>query len=150
VISVDRAVGTSLSPDAVTFKIDRFVPRAAPGRLEPPLVRDKNGLSRLRTVTAQESRSYGHGQRRRSEVFDVACGDAAGGLVQAVPPPSPCKQNGVRQLAHPVKLRAGVPLQDGVARGELPQLPVRARQAIDLITGLPSATDLAGALAAQG
>jgi hypothetical protein len=29
-------------------------------------------------------------------------------------------------------------------------MPVRARQAIDLITGLPSADDLAGALAAQG
>jgi hypothetical protein len=63
VISADRAIGTSLSPDAVPLKIDRFGPRAARGTLEPPPVRDKNGLSRLRTVTAQESRSYGHGQR---------------------------------------------------------------------------------------
>jgi hypothetical protein len=32
----------------------------------------------------------------------------------------------------------------------LAQLPVRAREAIDLITDLPSAADLVGALAAQG
>jgi hypothetical protein len=32
----------------------------------------------------------------------------------------------------------------------LPRLPVRAREAIGLITDLPSAADLAGALAAQG
>jgi hypothetical protein len=75
VISADRAVGASLSPDPVPLKIDRFGPRAARGTLEPPPVRDKNGLRRLRTVTAQESRSYGHGQRQRSEFFDVACGD---------------------------------------------------------------------------
>jgi nitronate monooxygenase len=36
-----------------------------------------------------------------------------------------------------------------VARGELAQLPARAREAIDLITDLPSAADLVGALAAQ-
>jgi hypothetical protein len=55
VISADRAVGASLSSDAVRLKIDRFGPRAARGTLEPPPVRDKNGLRRLRTVTAQES-----------------------------------------------------------------------------------------------
>jgi hypothetical protein len=51
VIFADPAVGESLSPDAVPLKIDRFGPRAAWGTLEPPPVRDKNGLSRLRTVT---------------------------------------------------------------------------------------------------
>jgi hypothetical protein len=63
VIFADRAVGASLSPDAVPLKIDRFGPRAARGTLEPPPVRDKNGLRRLRTVTAQKSRSYGQGLR---------------------------------------------------------------------------------------
>jgi hypothetical protein len=51
VISADRAVGASLSTDAVPLKIDRFGPRAAWGMLESPPVRDKNGVSRLRTVT---------------------------------------------------------------------------------------------------
>ncbi|MCO5996079.1 NAD(P)H-dependent flavin oxidoreductase [Actinoallomurus rhizosphaericola] len=39
--------------------------------------------------------------------------------------------------------------QDGVARGDLPALPVWAGEAIDLINDLPSATDLVGTLAAQ-
>ncbi len=39
--------------------------------------------------------------------------------------------------------------QDGVARGDLPALPVWASEAIDLITDLPSAADLVAALAAQ-
>jgi nitronate monooxygenase len=39
--------------------------------------------------------------------------------------------------------------QDGVARGDLPPLPVWASQAIDLIDDLPSAADLVAALAAQ-
>jgi nitronate monooxygenase len=39
--------------------------------------------------------------------------------------------------------------QDGVARGELPPLPVWASEAIDLINDLPSAADLVGALAAR-
>jgi nitronate monooxygenase len=39
--------------------------------------------------------------------------------------------------------------QDGVARGELPPLPVWASEAIDLISDLPSAADLVGVLAAQ-
>jgi nitronate monooxygenase len=39
--------------------------------------------------------------------------------------------------------------QDGVARGELPPLPVWAGEGIDLISDLPSAADLVGALAAQ-
>jgi nitronate monooxygenase len=39
--------------------------------------------------------------------------------------------------------------QDGVARGELPALPVWASEAVDLITDLPSAADLVAALAAQ-
>jgi len=39
--------------------------------------------------------------------------------------------------------------QDGVARGDLPPLPVWASEAIDLINDLPSARDLVGALAAQ-
>ena len=39
--------------------------------------------------------------------------------------------------------------QDGVARGELPPLPVWASEAIDLISGLASAADLVSALAAQ-
>jgi nitronate monooxygenase len=39
--------------------------------------------------------------------------------------------------------------QDGIARGELPPLPVWASQAIDLISDLPSAADLVGALAVQ-
>ncbi|MEU7860124.1 nitronate monooxygenase [Nonomuraea sp. NPDC049141] len=39
--------------------------------------------------------------------------------------------------------------QDGVARGELPALPMWAGEAIDLINDLPSAADLVGALAAQ-
>jgi nitronate monooxygenase len=38
---------------------------------------------------------------------------------------------------------------DGVARGELPPLPVWASEAIDLISDLPSAADLVGVLAAQ-
>lgn len=63
VISADRTVEASLSSEAVPLKIDRSGPRAAQGTLEPPPVRDKNGLRRLRTVTAQESRSYGQGQR---------------------------------------------------------------------------------------
>src|SRR6266511_844948 len=39
--------------------------------------------------------------------------------------------------------------QDGVARGDLPPLPVWASEAVDLINDLPSAADLVGALAAQ-
>jgi nitronate monooxygenase len=39
--------------------------------------------------------------------------------------------------------------QDGVARGDLPPLPVWASEAIDLINDLPSAAGLVGALAAQ-
>jgi nitronate monooxygenase len=39
--------------------------------------------------------------------------------------------------------------QDGVARGELPPLPVWASEAIDLINDLPSAGELVAALAAQ-
>jgi nitronate monooxygenase len=39
--------------------------------------------------------------------------------------------------------------QDGVARGDLPPVPVWASEAIDLINDLPSAADLVGALAAQ-
>jgi nitronate monooxygenase len=39
--------------------------------------------------------------------------------------------------------------QRGVARGELPPLPVWASEAVDLITGLMPAADLVGALAAQ-
>ncbi|HTT54814.1 MAG TPA: nitronate monooxygenase [Streptosporangiaceae bacterium] len=39
--------------------------------------------------------------------------------------------------------------RDGVARGELPPLPVWAGENIDLITDLPPATALVGALAAQ-
>ncbi|MGP3965321.1 NAD(P)H-dependent flavin oxidoreductase [Nonomuraea sp. 3N208] len=38
---------------------------------------------------------------------------------------------------------------DGVARGDLPPLPVWAGEAVDLINDLPSAADLVGALAAQ-
>ena len=39
--------------------------------------------------------------------------------------------------------------RDGVARGDLPPLPVWASEAIDLINDLPSAADLVGVLAAQ-
>lgn len=39
--------------------------------------------------------------------------------------------------------------QDGVARGEIPALPMWAGEAIDLINDLPSAADLVGAIAAQ-
>ncbi|WP_369987192.1 NAD(P)H-dependent flavin oxidoreductase [Streptosporangium sp. 'caverna'] len=39
--------------------------------------------------------------------------------------------------------------QDGVARGEIPALPVWAGEAVDLINDRPSAADLVGALAAQ-
>jgi nitronate monooxygenase len=39
--------------------------------------------------------------------------------------------------------------QDGVARGELPPLPVWASEAVDLINDLPPAADLVGAIAAQ-
>lgn len=39
--------------------------------------------------------------------------------------------------------------QDGVARGDLPPVPVWASEAIDLINDLPPAADLVGALAAQ-
>lgn len=39
--------------------------------------------------------------------------------------------------------------RDGIARGDLPPLPVWASQAIDLIGDLPSAADLVAALAAQ-
>src|ERR1022692_1330853 len=39
--------------------------------------------------------------------------------------------------------------QDGVARGDLPPIPVWASEAIDLINDLPPAADLVGALAAQ-
>jgi nitronate monooxygenase len=45
--------------------------------------------------------------------------------------------------------RARQAYQDGVARGELPPLPVWASEAIDLIDDLPSAADLVAALAAQ-
>jgi nitronate monooxygenase len=38
---------------------------------------------------------------------------------------------------------------DGMARGDIPPLPVWAGEAVDLINDLPSATDLVGALAAQ-
>lgn len=44
---------------------------------------------------------------------------------------------------------AGQAYQDGVARGDLPQLPVWASEAIDLIDDLPPAADLVGVLAAQ-
>ena len=39
--------------------------------------------------------------------------------------------------------------QDAVSRGEVPPLPVWAGEAIDLISDLPSAADLVGAIAAQ-
>jgi nitronate monooxygenase len=39
--------------------------------------------------------------------------------------------------------------QDGVARGDLAPLPVWASEAVDLITDVPSAAGLVGALAAQ-
>jgi nitronate monooxygenase len=39
--------------------------------------------------------------------------------------------------------------QDGVARGDLPPLPVWASEAIDLINDLSSAVDLVGTLASQ-
>ena len=39
--------------------------------------------------------------------------------------------------------------RDGVARGDLPPLPVWASEAVDLINDLPSAADLVGTLAAQ-
>jgi nitronate monooxygenase len=39
--------------------------------------------------------------------------------------------------------------QDGVAHGDLPPLPVWAGEAVDLISDVPSAADLVGALAAQ-
>jgi hypothetical protein len=67
VIFADRAVGASLSSDAIPLKIDRFGPRAAWGTLESPPVRDKNGLSRLRTVTMKiPEKPNGRGARLRS------------------------------------------------------------------------------------
>ena len=47
VIFADRAVGASLSSDAVPLKIDWFRPRAAWGTLEPPPVRDNNRRRRV-------------------------------------------------------------------------------------------------------
>ncbi|WP_345572673.1 nitronate monooxygenase [Nonomuraea rosea] len=45
--------------------------------------------------------------------------------------------------------RAKQDYQEGVARGEIPALPVWAGEAVDLINDLPSAADLVGTIAAQ-
>ena len=86
----------------------------------------------------------------RSTVLDIARGSRW-----------PSKYSG-RTLGHPfldqwrgreAELAADADAQrayrDGVARGDLPPLPVWASEAIDLISDLPSAADLAGVLAAQ-
>ncbi|WP_331767678.1 nitronate monooxygenase [Embleya sp. NBC_00896] len=93
----------------------------------------------------------GHGQdTERSTVLDIARGSRW---------PS---QYPARTLGHPYVDRwrgreaelAADPqalqdYQDDVARGAVPPLPVWAGEAVDLITDLPSAADLVGALAAQ-
>jgi nitronate monooxygenase len=86
----------------------------------------------------------------RSAVLDIARGS-----------PWPSKYPG-RSLGHPFLERwrgredelaaddaAKQAYRDGVARGELPPVPVWASEAIDLITGLVPAADLVAALAAQ-
>ncbi|MFC4588384.1 NAD(P)H-dependent flavin oxidoreductase [Sphaerisporangium corydalis] len=86
----------------------------------------------------------------RSNVLDIARGS-----------PWPAKYT-ARTLGHPFLDRwrgreaeladdaqAKQAYQDGVARGELPALPVWAGEAVDLINDLPSAADLVGTLAAQ-
>ncbi|MGP8001048.1 MAG: NAD(P)H-dependent flavin oxidoreductase [Streptosporangiaceae bacterium] len=93
----------------------------------------------------------GHGEdTERSTILDVARGSRW-----------PAKYPG-RTLAHPfldewrgreAELAADPgarqAYRDGVAGGDLPPLPVWAGENIDLITDLPPATDLVGALAAQ-
>ncbi|HEY6277648.1 MAG TPA: nitronate monooxygenase [Streptosporangiaceae bacterium] len=86
----------------------------------------------------------------RSRVLDIARGSSW-----------PARYSG-RSLGHPFLERwrgredelaadadAQRAYQEGVARGELPPLPVWASEAIDLITGLSPAADLVGTLAAE-
>jgi nitronate monooxygenase len=86
----------------------------------------------------------------RSRVLDIARGSAWP------------VQYPARTLAHPfldqwrgreaelaADAGAGQAYRDGVARGELPPLPVWASEAVDLITDLPSAAGLVSSLAAQ-
>lgn len=86
----------------------------------------------------------------RSSVLDIARGS-----------PWPSKYTG-RTLGHPfleqwrgredelaADPQARQAYQDGVARGDLPPLPVWAGEAIDLINDLPSAADLVAALGEQ-
>jgi len=93
----------------------------------------------------------GRGQdTERSSVLDIAMGNGW-----------PAKYTG-RTLAHPfldewrdrepdliADDQARQAYRDGVARGELPPLPVWASEAVDLITDVPSAAELVTALAAQ-
>jgi nitronate monooxygenase len=93
----------------------------------------------------------GHGEdTERSRVLDIARGSRW-----------PAAWDG-RSLGHPfldqwrgrddelaADAAARAAYQEGVARGDLPAQPVWAGEGIDLITDLPSAADLVGALAAQ-
>lgn len=93
----------------------------------------------------------GHGEdTERSRVLDIARGSRWPSKYPA------------RTLGHPFLERwrdredelaaddaAKAAYQDGVARGDLLPMPAWSGQALDLITDLPSATDLVGALIAQ-
>src|SRR6266571_7668163 len=105
----------------------------------------------LADPSAKKAIIEGHGEdTERSTVLDIARGSRWPSKYPA------------RTLGHPfldqwrdreaelaADPRARQAYHDGVARGDMPPLPVWAGEGIDLITDLPSAADLVAALAAQ-
>jgi nitronate monooxygenase len=93
----------------------------------------------------------GHGQdTERSSVLDIARGSrwplAYTGRSLGHPFLDQWRGREAELAADPAARHA---YQDGVARGELPPMPVWAGQAADLINDLPSAANLVGVLAAE-
>lgn len=93
----------------------------------------------------------GHGQNtERSTVLDIARGSRWPSKYPARTLGHPFLERWrgrEAELAADADAKAGY--RDGVARGDLPPLPVWASEAVDLINDLSSAADLVGALAAQ-
>ncbi len=93
----------------------------------------------------------GHGQNtERSTVLDIARGSRWPSKYPARTLGHPFLERWrgrEAELAADADAKAGY--RDGVARGDLPPLPVWASEAVDLINDLCSAADLIGALAAQ-
>jgi nitronate monooxygenase len=86
----------------------------------------------------------------RSRVLDIARGSAwpAKYPARTLPHPFLAQWRG-REAELAADTRARQEYRDGVARGELPPLPVWAGEAIDLVTDVPSAAGLVSVLAAQ-